>query len=300
MGSIAVRTGPKIPSEQHRRFETTSWTLVERAGQAGGRTAQSELCARYWWPVYTFFRNQGARENEAEDITQEFFTGLAQRCDFRSVDPGLGRFRSWLRACAKNHLYRYRKAQKALKRDEAQVPLSADAALEARAARRTAVNKAERSSVTAAPCAERPVLEPNELLTPEHDFNRSWALALHARVMDRLRAHYVDIGKLEIFRSLEAILSGAGNEHSDSELSEALGMKSQGALRTARCRVNRQVADLYRRFLRAEIGQTVSDPKDIDDEIRELLAALSQPLGIVDRSGAGDVCPGPVAERRIG
>jgi len=286
--------------ESNLRFETTRWSLVLRAGRDDGRQAASELCTRYWWPVFAFFRSQGAREQEAADITQEFFGDIDRRRDLSRVDPERGRFRSWLRACAKNHLYRYRKAQRALKRDEDQLPLSAAAAIDAKATAVTATADGERSSLTAAPHTDRSVIEPKDSLTPEHDFNRSWALALHARVMGRLRAHYADIGKLEIFLSLEAMLSGADCELSDWELSQALGMRDEGTLRVARCVMKKQAAPLYRRYLRAEIGETVSDQRDIDHEIRELLVALSQPLGIVERRGAGDVRASPLGERRAG
>lgn len=269
-------------------FTTTRWSLVLRAGRDDDRRAASELCKKYWWPVYGFFRSLGVREDEAEDVTQAFFADLDRRRDFGKVAPERGRFRSWLRVCAKNHLYRYRKYQKALKRDQGQVELSGDTK-----------PHSEPVSLGAAPSAERPVLEPKDLLTPEHHFNRSWALALHARVLGQLHAHYAAIGKLEIFRSLESALSGEPSEQSDSDLSQALGMKA-GTLRVARCRVNKEVAELYRRYLRAEIGETVSDPEDIDDEIRELLAALSQPLGIVDGSRAGNVRADPLGERRAG
>jgi len=259
------------------RFRTTRWSLVLRAGGADDRQAASQLCRAYWWPVYAFFRSEGARQDEAEDITQGFFAALDRRRDFSKVDRERGRFRSWLCVCAKSYLYGIRKRERAQKRNKGQIPLSLDGASG----------------------AERAVREPNDLLTPEHDFNRSWALALHARVLGRMRAHYAAMGKLAIFQSLEGILSGEGSAQSDSELSQALDM-AEGTLRVARCRVNKEMAGLYRRFLRAEIGETVSDPEDIDDEIRELLAALGNPLGIVDRSGAGDVRAFARAERRAG
>ena len=272
---------PKLQHGRQRRFETTRWSLVLRARGpegANSRQAVSELCRAYWWPVYAFFRSQGARENEAEDITQEFFGALDHRRDFSTVDPERGRFRTWLRFCAKRHLFNFRKHQKALKRDEQRVPRGGDA---------------ETAAVASS------VQVPQDLLTPELDFNRSWALALHARVISRLRTHYAGLGKLEIFRSLEGILSGEGSEQSDCELARALG-KEEGTLRVARFRVNKDVAALYRRYLRAEIGETVSNPEEIDDEIRDLLAALSQPLGIVERSRARDVRAFAGTERRAG
>jgi len=266
-----------MPDGPKWRFATTRWSLVLRAGGEDGRRAASQLCETYWWPVYAYFRSRGAPEADAEDITQGFFAGLYRRRDFSKVDPERGRFRSWLCVCARHHLAGVRNRERAAKRNHGQPPLSLDAP----------------------PSAERSAPEPKDLLTPEHDFNRSWALALHARVMARLRDHYAKSGKLEIFRSVEAILSGANNELAETTVSQAPELK-EGALRVARCRVNKEVAGLYRRYLRAEIGETVSDPEDIDDEIRELLAALSQPLGILDRGGARDVRASARAERRAG
>jgi DNA-directed RNA polymerase specialized sigma24 family protein len=267
-GEGAMPAEQKLQCGQQRRFETTRWSLVLRAAGEDGRKAASQLCDAYWWPVYAFFRSKGARKAEAADITQEFFGALHRRRDLSKVDPERGSFRSWLCVCAERHLYGVRKYERAAKRNPGRVPLSLDGT----------------------PVAERPVVEPKDLLTPEHEFNRSWALALHARVMDRLRAYYAARGKLEVFQSLEAVLSGAGSKQSDSE----------GALRVARSRVNKEVAGQYRRYLRAEIGETVSGPEEIDDEIRELLAALSQPLGILDRGGARDVRASPFAVRRAG
>jgi RNA polymerase sigma-70 factor (ECF subfamily) len=267
-GEEAMPAEPKLQCGQQRRFATTRWSLVLRAAGEDGRKAASQLYDAYWWPVYAFFRSKGAREAEAEDITQGFFGALHRRRDLSKVDPARGRFRSWLCVCAERHLYGVRKYERAAKRNKGRIPFSLDAA----------------------PVAEPSLVEPKDLLTPEHDFNRSWALALHGRVMDRLRAYYAARGKLQVFQSLEAVLSDAGSKQPDSD----------GAMRVARCRVNKEVASQYRRYLRAEIGETVSGPEEIDDEIRELLAALSQPLGILDRGGARDVRASPFAVRRTG
>lgn len=260
----------------HRRFETTRSSLVLRARNdgPGGAHAVSQLCRAYWGPVRAFFVGQGAREHEADDVTQRFFEAMYRRKAFAKVEPGRGRFRSWLCACAKHYLYNLRDHEKSLKAGGGQVLLSLDA-------------------VTG---PERAPLEPPEWRTPEQLFNRSWALALHTRVIERLRAHYTACGQAEVFRSLEGLLSGEGSEQSDAALSAQLG-KQPGAIRTERCRMNKGLAPLYRRYLRAEIGETVSDPEDIDDEIRELLAALSQPAGGLGRGREGAVRVGAGAQR---
>ena len=59
------------------------------------------------------------------------------------------------------------------------------------------------------------------------------------------------------------------SEGSYSELALASGM-SEGALRVAAHRLRRR----YGACLREVVAETVADPAEIDDEIRELLAAL--------------------------
>ena len=53
------------------------------------------------------------------------------------------------------------------------------------------------------------------------------------------------------------------------QVAEALGM-SEGAVKVAVHRLRRR----YRELLKEEIAQTVADPAEIDDELRELFAAV--------------------------
>ena len=55
-----------------------------------------------------------------------------------------------------------------------------------------------------------------------------------------------------------------------TETARLLGL-GEGAVRMAVLRMRRRFGEL----LRAEIAQTVADPKDIDEEIRALLAAVA-------------------------
>jgi RNA polymerase sigma-70 factor (ECF subfamily) len=68
------------------------------------------------------------------------------------------------------------------------------------------------------------------------------------------------------YRSRQA---GDGTPASYGAAAAALNA-SEGATRVAVHRLRRR----YRELLRAEIAQTVNDPAEIDDEIRELFVAL--------------------------
>jgi len=59
-------------------FTTTHWSVVLKAqGQSSAaHEALEKLCRTYWRPVYGFIRRQGTRTQEAEDLTQGFFSLL--------------------------------------------------------------------------------------------------------------------------------------------------------------------------------------------------------------------------------
>ena len=91
----------------------------------------------------------------------------------------------------------------------------------------------------------------------------------YRQVLVRLREEFVVAGKGEIFDRLKGFLGGEKGSASyagtaaDLELTEA-------AIKVAVHRLRRRFRDL----LREQIAQTVADPELIDDEIRELFAAL--------------------------
>src|SRR5215471_19173306 len=80
-------------------FCTTHWSVVLRAGQSDSRLARAaleELCQGYWYPIYSFVRRRGFSPEDAQDLTQEFFSRLLAKRGLASVDPAKGRFRSFL------------------------------------------------------------------------------------------------------------------------------------------------------------------------------------------------------------
>jgi RNA polymerase sigma-70 factor (ECF subfamily) len=87
-------------------FTTTHWSVVlEAQGQSPeAQEALENLCRTYWRLVYSFVRRQGIRTQEAEDLTQGFFSLLLERRDFDAVRKEKGRLRSYLLTSLKHFI----------------------------------------------------------------------------------------------------------------------------------------------------------------------------------------------------
>ena len=106
-------------------------------------------------------------------------------------------------------------------------------------------------------------------LTPDAIFDRQWALALLERVLQRLAAEMDRTGRSLLFDRLKPSLLGDSQAASYADVAGELGM-TEGAVKVAAHRLRGR----YRELLRDEIAQTVADPADVDDEIRDLFHAL--------------------------
>jgi len=58
--------------------------------------ALEKLCRAYWQPIFLFARRKGWAEEDAKDVTQQFFARLLERKDFGGLDPSKGKFRTFL------------------------------------------------------------------------------------------------------------------------------------------------------------------------------------------------------------
>lgn len=114
-------------------------------------------------------------------------------------------------------------------------------------------------------------LEPAHELSAEKLFERSWALAVLERTMSQLAAEAVKTKKQKLLEHLKVYLTARKSSVPYREVAEELGM-SEGAVKVAVHRLRRR----YRQLLRDEIAQTVSTEDQIDEEIRDLFAALAR------------------------
>ena len=108
-------------------FTTTHWSVVlEAQGESpAAQEALEKLCRTYWRPIYSFVRRQGARTEDAEDLTQGFFGLLLERKDLNTVRKEKGRLRSYLLTSVKHFLADEARHAMAIKRGKGQrlIPL---------------------------------------------------------------------------------------------------------------------------------------------------------------------------------
>lgn len=237
------------------RFATTRWSLIRAAadrGQPESAEALAEMCRVYWYPVFCFVRGRVPGAEDAQDLTQEFFCRLLEKRTVERADADRGRFRAFLLTSVRNFLANERNKQRAEKRGGLLKLLPLD------------FESAE----------SRWSLEPADHRTPESQFEREWALALLDQVIARLRAEAQAAGKEAQFETLQRFLVGAPADSTLAEAGVTLGLTPDAA-RQATHRLRQR----YKTLLREEIAQTLSDPADVDDELKRLLTSLSSPFG---------------------
>jgi hypothetical protein len=118
---------------------------------------------------------------------------------------------------------------------------------------------------------ERYRLEPVEFLTAEKIFDARWAMTVLGEALKQLRQEYATAGKTSSFEALKAFLDPNNSVAPPSydEVANRLQVTT-GAVKTLIHRLRKR----YTALLREEVGRTVSDPAEIDEEIHALCEAL--------------------------
>ena len=229
-------------------LETTRWTLVLRAGvdDEAGRAALADLCRAYWLPLFIYVRWRGHSPHDAEDLTQGFFADLLSRDAIKRADRARGRFRSFLLAALTNYLRNARVHSAAERRG----------------------GHVEKLSINADAAAEVFAQIDDRSLSPDQAFDRSWAIALLDRAMQRLRAEQERLGKGRWFERVWPHLQ----TRADAGIQQALAADF-GLTRNAVAVAMHRMASRYRELVRSEIAETVGSPDELREEQRELLGS---------------------------
>ena len=239
------------PSTPGDVFVTTRWTVVLAAGRKATPQAEralEELCRTYWFPLYAYVRRRGHTKADAEDSVQAFFARFLAKNYLAGLSAERGRFRAFLLASLKNFLTNEWKKSQRLKRGGGDTILSLDW--------ETADTKFQVASTS----------EPS----PDKAFDREWAVALLAHVIDRLRAECEADGKARQFDQLKIFLTAGKGAVPHADIATSLNMDA-GAVRVAAHRLRKR----YRELLRDEIIQTLADPAQVDEEMRALFGAFA-------------------------
>ena len=233
-------------------FATTRWTVVLAAGRGNSPLsdlALEELCRIYWFPLYAYVRRRGHSREDAEDLTQAFFARFLGKNYLDGLSAERGKFRAFLLASVKHFLANEWDKSQRQKRGGHATHLSLD----------------WKSGDTQFQIAS--TSEPS----PDRAFDREWAVALLARVIDHLQTECASEGRDKQFDTLKIFLTAGKGALSHTDAAKALGME-ETAVRVAVHRLRKR----YRTLLREEVSQTLSDPSQVDEEMRALFGAFTE------------------------
>jgi RNA polymerase sigma-70 factor (ECF subfamily) len=231
-------------------FATTHWTVVLAAGRRTTPQADralEELCRTYWFPLYAYVRRRGHTKEDAEDLTQTFFTRFLAKNYLEGLSAERGRFRAFLLASLKHFLANEWDKSQRQKRGGNAPHLSLDW--------RTADTQFQIAAIA----------EPS----PDKAFDREWAVALLDKVITRLQAECEAEGRGRQFAGLKVFLTSGKGALPHADAAKALGL-DEGAVRAAVHRLRKR----YRQLLRDEIAQTLANPAHVDEEMRALFGAF--------------------------
>ncbi len=241
-------------------FATTEWGLV-RAARTENRTRRravmEQLAGRYWKPIYCYLHKKGHADQEAKDLVQGFFAEvILGRRLFSRAEESRGRFRAFLLAALNHYVAEVRRAASAKKRrpEKGIVPL-------------------DTWDSDRFPAA-------SSFRSPEDAFHWAWASELLDRVLREVQEDCCWGGKEVHWNVFEARVLRPMMEGKPPPtlhvLSARYGIPDESRAANMIVTVKRT----FRKCLRLHIRQMVDSEDDVEDEIADLMQALSA-------SGAG-------------
>jgi RNA polymerase sigma factor (sigma-70 family) len=160
------------------KFPPTRHSVIERLRDdesLSRREAFGDLVSGYWKPVYKYVRlTWRLPDEDAEDLTQAFFSDAYQKAWLEKYEPEKARFRTFVRLCVDRFVMNWRQAATRVKRGgEAQV-VSLDFS-----------------------AAEREILDQHASVPPDAEdfFRREFVRALFDAAIGRVRAEYESSGR---------------------------------------------------------------------------------------------------------
>jgi RNA polymerase sigma-70 factor (ECF subfamily) len=223
--------------------------------------ALAQLCRTYWRPIFAFVVRRVQSQEDAEDLTQDFFLNVLKGNLLRRADPERGRFRSLLLKAVKDFLH--------------------DARDRARTRRRGGDAKFISWDEWTAEAPSRLMLpgEAEKSWPAEKVFDVRWAATVAEQALRRLQEECEAHKRPRVFDVLSGALTADRQDIAYEPLAAELGVKPADIKRLLH-----RLRQRYRELLRAEIAETVADPADVDEEVRYLVSALSVGMEAANQS----------------
>ena len=176
--------------------------------------------------MFAFIRRKGYAEEDAKDLTQQFFTPLLERKDFQRIDARKGKFRTFLLTVLTHFLANELDRAAAAKRGGGKLIFS----------------------LAAISPEEFQRFEPATDLSPNKLFDQRWAITLLKEAVKRLREEMA-AGRADQFELLKAFLSDDPDEGDYETIPQKLDTTSQSVAVMVH-RLRRR----YRELVRIEVA----------------------------------------------
>ena len=203
----------------------------------------------YWPPVYAFLRRSGCDPEKAGELTQAFFAEVViQRGLFEKADRDRARLRTLLRAAVKRFAIDQHRRGVA-RGSQVTIPISSFEHAEA-------------------------ALPMHDDLPAECAFDRQWARAVLEEALHRCREHYLDKDRKAIWDAfveytVQPILGGS-QPPALTSVAERYGYRTPALLASALQGLRRRLMVILTEI----VGETVDEPGDAANEMRELIDLL--------------------------
>ncbi|MGD9126285.1 MAG: sigma-70 family RNA polymerase sigma factor [Planctomycetia bacterium] len=232
------------------RFATTRWSLVLVAKRDAptARRALAELCEIYYEPVHAFVAKTIFTSGEARDVTHDFFEWLLEKNRLARLEPGQGKFRSYLLGAVKHFLSQRWQKLSAQKRGGRQEPVSLDGMSE-----------------------DRTIPDP-DAFPADAFFDRQWAVHLVEKALDTLAAEQGgEPSRQQRWETLKPWLTGKAMNQTQEEAARSLGI----SIEAVKVNIHR-LRKSFREILCRSIAETVESPEEIPAELDYLIQACTQ------------------------
>ena len=221
--------------------------MAAKGTSTEARAALDLLCETYYAPVLNYIRRSmgnntivyGSRN--ADDICQDFFLRVLRGEEFKHLERGPGRFRSYLLGAVRFFLSRIRGEQAAIKRGANDKHISLE--------------------------IDFPQKKQGDFTDAQ--FDHDWASTVISNAIENLYQEAKKRDQVEQFNILRRWLLGAPLNENPNEAVISLGItKNHFKVLLSRTRKK------FRENVRKQIAQTVESESDIDTELGYLIEAL--------------------------
>jgi DNA-directed RNA polymerase specialized sigma24 family protein len=237
-------------------FKTTQWSRILKAktkNEIRRRMILNNLTETYWKPVYCYLRSKGFDNDDAKDITQDFFTEIVLGRDLiQKADRSKGQFRTFLLVSLERYVVSTLRYEGRIRRGG-----------HANVIHMEAPDLANLDISGSAP-------------DPTHAFCYAWVSTFLDQVLAEIKEEYCSTqraGHWEIFR-LKILAPIFENTRAPSykEICEKHNITDEAKVANMVVTVKRRFRSVLRRNLRDLAG---SD-EEADEEFAEILRILSQ------------------------